>query len=255
MRKVLIAGNAKMNLDRASLAALLKNLSNDCERSPFMVDVAYCPPFPLLAFARKHLDGSPIHLGAQTMNANPEGAFTGEVSANMLCEAGCRYVILGHSERRSLFGETDAMVREKTEAALAVGLVPIVCVGEREEERSRGETEQVLTGQIKGSLGGLVVNSPGDLVVAYEPVWAIGTGKTATTDQAQQAHHHIRSELAGALGDEIAAGTRILYGGSVKPDNAARLIGEADIDGALVGGASLKSESFLGIIRGAVSSS
>ncbi len=255
MRKVLIAGNAKMNLDRSSLASLLEDLRQDFDRSPSPVEVVYCPPFPLLAFARKHVDGSSIQLGGQNMNANQEGAFTGDVSASMLCEAGCRWVILGHSERRSLFGETDRMVREKTEAALAAGLVPIVCVGEKEEERSRGETEEVLSRQIQGSLGGLTVNAPGDLVVAYEPVWAIGTGKTATTEQAQEAHRHLRFELAGTLGEEIARGVRILYGGSVKPDNAARLIGELDIDGALVGGASLVSGTFLGIIHAAAGSS
>ena len=254
MRKVLIAGNAKMNLDRAALASLLEDVRAGCDSSPDEVEVAYCPPFPLLAFARKHIEGSPVRLGAQNMNASKDGAFTGEVSAGMLLEAGCHFVILGHSERRALFGETDSMIREKTEAALNAGLVPIVCVGEQEEERERGETDQVLTRQVAGALRGLTVGSPEELVVAYEPVWAIGTGKTASPEQAQEAHRHIRSEVSGALGEGTSEGIRILYGGSVKPENAAQLIGQPDIDGALVGGASLASSSFLGIIHAAAGS-
>jgi triosephosphate isomerase len=185
------------------------------------------------------------------MHWEASGAFTGEVSAAMLTEAGCRYVILGHSERRALFGETDAGVARKAAAALVAGLVPVVCVGESETDRDGGRTEAVLSAQIRGSLAGFPASRAGDLVVAYEPVWAIGTGRTAAPEQAQAAHAHLRRELAGILGTGGAAVVRILYGGSVKPGNAGELLACDDIDGALVGGASLDPDSFLGIIRAA----
>jgi triosephosphate isomerase len=249
MRIPLIAGNAKMNLDRSGLARLLERLKEELEASPPSCEVAYCPPFTLLAYAQGVLHGSRVYLGAQNMNAEPSGAFTGEVSASMLFEAGVRFVILGHSERRSIFGETDTMVREKAGAAIGAGLIPIVCVGETEDERGHGETSAVLSRQTEGSLGSLEISGGKALVVAYEPVWAIGTGKTATPDQAQEAHEHLRGEVGRVLGAKNASEIRILYGGSVKPENAASLLGRPDIDGALVGGASLQAESFLGIIR------
>jgi triosephosphate isomerase len=192
---------------------------------------------------------SDVGLGAQNMHDKASGAFTGEVAPPMLVDMSCRYVILGHSERRTLFGETDAAVNVKTKAALAAGLVPIVCVGETLEEREAGKTAAVVTAQVKGSLAGL---SPADLekvVVAYEPVWAIGTGKVATPEQAQEVHALIRGLLAGLSSPEVAARVRIQYGGSVKPDNAADLARQPDIDGALVGGASLKADDFLGIAK------
>ncbi len=249
MRKPLVAGNAKMNLTRAGLVGVLEALKRDLSLAPPACEVVYCPPSPWLLDAAAVLTGTRIGLGAQNMHWEASGAFTGEIAAGMLCEAGCRYVILGHSERRTLFGETDAAVRRKAEAALAAGLIPIVCVGETEQERVAGATEVVLTRQAVGSLGGLIVPDPAGLVVAYEPVWAIGTGRNATPDQAQEAHAHLRRELAGVLGPEVAAGVRILYGGSVKPDNAAELLARLDIDGALVGGACLKPETFLPILR------
>jgi triosephosphate isomerase len=249
-RRPLIAGNAKMHLDRESLTRLLDAVGRDLERNPPRCEVAYCPPFPLLAAAAGSTAGSTIALGGQNMHWESAGAFTGEVSARMLAEAGCRYVILGHSERRTLFGETDAAVARKTAAAQAAGLVPIVCVGESESDRDGGGTEAVLTAQVRGSLAG-IAPARGEIVVAYEPVWAIGTGRNATPDQAQAAHAHLREELARILGPEAAAGIRILYGGSVKPENAGSLLRCRDIDGALVGGASLEPHSFLGIVRAA----
>lgn len=249
MRRSLVAGNAKMNLDRTRLTALLAAVAGDLARTPPACDVAYCPPFPLLPAARSAVEGTGILLGAQNLHEGASGAFTGEVSAAMLVEAGCRLVIVGHSERRTLFGETDARVRAKAAAALEAGLVPIVCVGETGAERERGETEVVLSRQMRGSLEGLPVRDGGALVVAYEPVWAIGTGKTATPAEAQDAHAHLRRQAAAVLGGPVAEALRILYGGSVKPDNAADLLGRPDLDGALVGGASLDAGSFLGILR------
>jgi triosephosphate isomerase len=251
MRKPLVAGNVKMNLTRPGLLAVLDALKRDIGLNPPDCEVVYCPPFVWLAESAAALSGSRIGLGAQNMHGEASGAFTGEVSPGMLREAGCRYVILGHSERRTLFGETDAGVRRKAEAAISADLIPIVCVGETEQERKAGATEVVLTRQTVGSLGGLAVADPAELVLAYEPVWAIGTGKNATPEQAQEAHAHLRRELAKVLGPDVAAAVRILYGGSVKADNAADLLTKPDIDGALVGGACLKPEAFLPIVRAA----
>ncbi len=250
-RRSMIAGNVKMNLDRSRLAALLGELSADLARTPPACEVVYCPPYTLLAEAAGAIGGGAVALGAQNMHWEASGAYTGEISAGMLKEAGCRFVILGHSERRHLFGETDADVRRKAEAALGAGLRPIVCVGETEDERKSGATEVVLSRQIVGSLGNLSLEDPARLVVAYEPVWAIGTGNTASPEQAQEAHAHVRREVAKVLGGGAAERIRILYGGSVKPDNASELLRQPDLDGALVGGACLKAESFLAIIRAA----
>jgi len=250
MRRTLIAGNAKMNLTREELVGLLETLTRELARDPVSAEVLYCPPFTWLDEAHRLLAGSAVELGGQNMAAPRSGAYTGEISGQMLLATGCTHVILGHSERRTLFGETDAQVRAKAASALEQGLVPIVCVGETESERLAGATEIVLSRQAAGSLEGLDVRSPEGLVVAYEPVWAIGTGRTATPQEAQSAHAHLRGEIGKVLGPEIAAGMRLLYGGSVKPSNAADLLGRPDIDGSLVGGASLRAESFLGILRG-----
>ncbi len=251
MRTPCIAGNIKMNLDRPGLEALLGAVRSAVDAESPPCDVVYCPTSVHLGAAAGVLAGGTIALGAQNLHWESSGAFTGEVSAAMVREAGCSHVILGHSERRTLFGETDEQVHRKTVAALAGGLVPIVCVGETDAERQAGATEVVLARQVVGSLGGLSIESAARLIVAYEPVWAIGTGNTATPGQAQEVHAFLRVELAKALGPAIARDLRILYGGSVKPTNAAELLGQPDIDGALVGGACLDAESFLGIIRAA----
>ena len=209
--------------------------------------VVLCPPFTALPSVAQKLRGTGVALGAQNLHWEKSGAYTGEISASMLAALGCRYVIVGHSERRGLFGETDKTVALKLGAAVAAGMIPILCVGETLEQRERGDTEAVVTGQLKGALAGWMSKGGEDLVIAYEPVWAIGTGKTATPEQAEEVHRQIRGLLAVALGPDSAASTTILYGGSVKPDNAADLFGRDDIDGALVGGASLDAASFLGI--------
>jgi triosephosphate isomerase len=199
----------------------------------------------------KALHGSNIGLGAQNAYSQPEGAYTGEVSCAMLKDVGCQYVILGHSERRAIFGETDQMVNEKLHAVLAAGLTPIVCVGETLEQREAGQTEQVVRSQCSGSLHGLTDEQMLKTVLAYEPVWAIGTGKTATPAQAEEVHHGIRTLLANLFSNETSQKVIILYGGSVKADNALELLSEPNIDGALVGGASLKQDFFLGIVQAA----
>lgn len=250
MRKYLIAGNWKMNLLRNSSVALTHGLLDALTPSE-QVEVAVCPPAVYLHDVGAALRGSQIALGAQNMHAAEEGAFTGEVSGAMLKDLDCRYVILGHSERRQLFGETDGDVNAKITAAFTSGLIPIVCVGETLEQREAGTTAEVIASQVRGSLAGLSSEQGGQLVIAYEPVWAIGTGKTATPEQAEEVHAQIRSLLTELFGDTAADGIRIQYGGSVKPDNAQELLGKPNIDGALVGGASLKADSFAAIVAAA----
>ena len=249
MRRPLIAGNAKMNLNRETLTGLLEDIVRETKTSPPACDVVFCPPFTLLADTRESLAGSAVAWGGQDLHWESGGAFTGEISASMLRDLGCDYAIVGHSERRAQFGETDESVRRKAGAALGAGLVPVVCVGETESEREAGATEVVLSRQVVGGVSGLSLRDPLSLVLAYEPVWAIGTGKTATPAQAEDAHRHLRGELARVLGPAAAEGIRILYGGSVKPDNAGEILAGENVDGALVGGASLTAGAFLPIIR------
>lgn len=211
-------------------------------------DVVLAPAFGALHCVGKALGGSAVALAAQNVNPEPKGAFTGEVSPGMLVDLGCRYGIVGHSERRALYGETDDFVAAKALALLAADIRPIVCVGETDEEREAGRVEQVVGGQLRGSLAGIDPSRSADVVVAYEPVWAIGTGKTATPQLAQEVHAFIRSELRALFGDGADA-IRIQYGGSVKPDNVAELMAQPDIDGGLVGGASLEPESFASIVH------
>lgn len=255
-RTPIIAANWKMHKTpvetaefvEAFLAALVEQQVN-----PAQVEAVVCPPFVDLPTAAAALEGGafPVGLGAQNMSQHTHGAYTGEICAAMLTAVGATHVILGHSERRQLFGETDELVNAKSAAAHAAGLVPIVCVGETLEERDAGEIERVLTTQIRGAFANIPASDAARTVIAYEPVWAIGTGRTATPGQAQEAHATIRGLLTKLYGEPIAALIRIQYGGSVKPGNMAELIAMPDIDGALVGGASLEVESFLGIVTAA----
>jgi triosephosphate isomerase (TIM) len=242
-RRKLVVGNWKMHGQRASNAALLTAVM---EARPFMGDVAFCAPFPYLVDCASTLAASGLRWGAQDCSAHEQGAYTGEVSAAMLAEMGCRYAIVGHSERRSLHGESDQLVAEKAKAALAHGVTPIVCVGESLAQREAGETEAVVKRQLSVVIHALA-HCAGEMVVAYEPVWAIGTGRSATAQQAQAVHTLLRAQLAAAT--PRAAQMTLLYGGSVKPENAGELFGQADIDGALVGGASLKAADFIAICR------
>ena len=238
-----------MNLTRNSSVALVHALL-DTLPADGSVDIAVCPPSVYLHDVGAALRGSDIQLGAQNMHFEKEGAFTGEISASMLNDLGCNFVILGHSERRQYFGETDLLVNRKTHVALNSRLIPIVCVGETLAERETGQTQQIVATQVTGSLAGLSAEQAANIVVAYEPVWAIGTGKTASPEQAEEVHAQIRGLLRDLFGD-TADQIRIQYGGSVKPENAAELMSQPNIDGALVGGASLKAESFAGIIAAA----
>jgi triosephosphate isomerase (TIM) len=249
MRRPFIAGNWKMNLDRAAAVALAKSLA---ERAGTIanVDLAVFPPSIYLDAVRTALAGSRISYGAQDVYFEPNGAFTGEISTAMLLDLGCRYVILGHSERRHILGETDALVNKKVHAALAAGLVPIVCVGELLTEREAGHTGQVIRRQFEGSLADLSAEQMLKVVIAYEPVWAIGTGKVATPQQAEEVHTDLRKIIADRYNTATAQAIRIQYGGSVKASNAAELLRQPNIDGALVGGASLKADEFLGIVAG-----
>jgi triosephosphate isomerase len=248
MRIPFIAGNWKMFTSTEEAERLIQSLkplvTNDGK-----VDVAVCPPFPYLALASRLLKGSRIALGAQNMYWEDEGAFTGEVSPRMLKDAGCAYVILGHSERRQLFGEKDQCINKKIKKALERGLQPIVCVGETLAERESKKTEKVVETQLKGCFADLSADQMKVVTIAYEPVWAIGTGVTATPEQAQEMHLFIRRWLYTVFGNDPANLIRIQYGGSVKPENAKALLSQPDIDGALVGGASLKAESFAAIIK------
>jgi triosephosphate isomerase len=243
MRRLLVAGNWKMNASKVMLNELLSGITASIPQS---TDVVVFPPAPYLLMAADKLQGSSVTFGGQTLNANDSGAFTGEVSASMLVDCGCEAVLVGHSERRTLYAETDADVLAKTEAALAAGLIPYVCIGETLAEREADKTEAVVERQINAVLNGLSIQQLAKCVFAYEPVWAIGTGKTASPEQAQQVHAFIRSLLA-AKDEELALNSHVLYGGSVKASNAKELFAQKDIDGGLVGGASLKAEEFLGI--------
>ncbi len=248
MRKPFIAGNWKLNLLTAPAVKLATDLKNQLKGIE-KIEIAVAPVYTVLAAVGKVLAGSNIGLAAQDVYWEDSGAFTGEVGPAMLKDAGCKYAIIGHSERRQFFSETDESVNKKVKAALKAGLVPICCVGELLAEREAGKTLSVIERQVKGALAGISKAEVPSLVIAYEPVWAIGTGKVATPDQAQEVHAFIRNLLAGLYGKDLAESVRIQYGGSVKPDNIAVLMKQPDIDGALVGGASLKAESFAGIIK------
>jgi triosephosphate isomerase (TIM) len=247
MRTPFIAANWKMYKTVSEAVVFAKELRADV-KDVADVEIVIAPPFTAIHSMAEALRNSNIGVAAQNMYWEREGAFTGEVSAGMIKEAGAEYVIIGHSERRRLFGETDAFVNRKLVAAYAAGLWPIMCVGETLEERERNETHAVLDHQLKFGLDGMSGEQIGDLVIAYEPVWAIGTGKTATAAQAQEAHHHIRGRLRQWFGADAAEKCHVIYGGSVKPDNIAELMREPDVDGGLVGGASLNVRSFADIV-------
>jgi len=244
-RKQLIVGNWKMHGSHTANAELLAGIVG---ARPYLADVAVCVPFPYLSEAAIALAATDIRWGAQDCSAHEQGAYTGEVSASMLAECGCRYAIVGHSERRAYHAESDQVVADKAKAALARGVTPIVCVGETLAQRDAGETEDVVKRQLSAVIHALA-HCASEIVVAYEPVWAIGTGRTATPEQAQHVHHLLRAQLQAATGR--GEQMKILYGGSVKPDNAATLFAQPDIDGGLIGGASLKAADFVAICRAA----
>jgi triosephosphate isomerase (TIM) len=251
MRRLIIAGNWKMNKTVAEALDLVQGLKRELA-SIKEVDVVVCPPFTALCEVSKAMLDTNIRLGAQNMSENNFGAYTGEIAAGMLKEFSVRYVILGHSERRQYQKESDELISKKALAAHAAALRPIVCVGETLEERESGQTEKVLETQVRGSLAGLTNEQMEETILAYEPVWAIGTGKTATTQQAQSAHAFIRNILGKMFDEPVARRVRIQYGGSVKPSNARELMSQPDVDGALVGGASLDDRSFSDIIKNAI---
>lgn len=253
MRKFLVAGNWKMNGDSAANSELVGGIISGLSGIPDVgdnVEVLVCPPYPYLAAVGDLVRGSEIRLGAQNVSAHVSGAHTGETSPGMLRDVGCEFVLVGHSERRTIYGETSEQVAAKFAAALAAGVTPLLCVGETLEEREAGNTETVINEQLGAVLDTSGVGAIASAVIAYEPVWAIGTGMTATPEQAQDVHRHIRGVLE-ALDADVAANVQILYGGSVKGDNAAGLFGMPDIDGGLIGGASLKAADFLAIVAAA----
>ena len=247
-RKPLIAGNWKMYKTCSEAAETARQLVSLVSNTTD-VEVMIAPPFTALVPVSEVVKGSNVLLGAQNLFWEKEGAYTGEISADMLVSAGCRYVIIGHSERRQIFGDSDETVNKKMAAAMNVDLIPILCVGETETQRESNETFSILDKQIQKGLEQFSADDLSDLVIAYEPVWAIGTGKTATTDQAQEAHQYIRSLIDKRFGNILAKSIRILYGGSVKPNNIAELMAMPDLDGALVGGASLSAETFSQIVQ------
>ena len=249
MRKIIIAGNWKMNKtiqESIELANLIKRSLYDMTE----IEVVLCPPYTSLSDVNEIIAGSPMKLGAQDVYWEKEGAFTGEISCAMLKSVGCEYTIVGHSERRQFFHETNETVNRKARAALAAGLKPIVCVGEKLEERKAGKTFDVVKDHVENSLAGITRDDMLKTVIAYEPVWAIGTGVNATAAQAEEVHAYIRELLKKRYDEGLAKSVRIQYGGSVKPDNIKELIGEEDVDGALVGGASLKADGFVDIVNG-----
>ena len=247
MRKYIIAGNWKMHCDRKEAAELASGLK-EVIGSVTEVEAILCPPFTDLTTVADAIAGSHIALGAQNVYWESKGAFTGEIAPAFLQEIGCAYCIIGHSERRQYFGETDETVNKKAKALLAVGIRPIICVGELLEEREANRTMDVVLGQTRGCVAGLTAEQMNECVIAYEPVWAIGTGKVATPDQAQEVHAAIRAELAQLFGQAVADAIRIQYGGSMKPDNANELLAQPDIDGGLIGGAALKVNDFAALI-------
>ena len=250
MRRKIIAGNWKMNLNYREAEILVKDILKRVGGIQD-VEIVLCPTFTSLYSVHEMLRGTSVMLGAQNMHWEKKGAYTGEISANMLLTLGCQFVILGHSERRTFFHETDENVARKVRSALGSGLIPIVCVGETRAEREGGVTEKVVESQVRGAFAGLKPEEFKDTVLAYEPVWAIGTGLNATAEQAQAVHGYIRNLLSELFGEKTAESVRIQYGGSMKPSNARELLTQPDIDGGLIGGASLEAESFEGIIRAA----
>jgi len=248
LRKPIIAGNWKMNKLTSEAVELAREVKN---KTGTIADreIVLCPPFTVLSSVKEVIKGSSIKLGAQNMYWEVRGAYTGEVSPTMLKDIGCNYVILGHSERRQYFGETNETVNKKAKIAFSIGLIPIVCVGETLRQREKGETLTVIEEQVKTGLSGLTKEESKGLVVAYEPVWAIGTGKTATPEEAEEVQRFIRKLLGQMFGKENAQAIRILYGGSINPDNISVLMSCEDIDGGLIGGASLNVESFLKVVR------
>jgi len=252
MRKPFVAGNWKMNTDSYTSLNLAKDLaSGTLEVASESITLAVCPPFVYLQAVAKALSASNIAVGAQDMYFEPKGAFTGEISTSMLKDVGCAYALCGHSERRHVIGETDELINKKVAAAIAGGILPILCVGELLAEREDSQTEDVVARHVKGGLAELNAEKVSAVTIAYEPVWAIGTGLTATPQQAQEVHDFIRKLLAEMYDGQLAGEIRILYGGSVKPGNTAELMAQQDIDGLLVGGASLKADDFLAIIQAA----
>lgn len=251
MRKFLVAGNWKMNTTRQAGVALAAELAAAARQPDAAVDVLVCPPYPYLLPVGEQLQGSAVLLGAQDVYFEAPGAFTGAVAVDMLRDCGCRYVILGHSERRHVMGEDDALINRKVQAALRGGLQVVLCVGELLSEREAGQTEKVLDTQMEGGLQGVSEEQAAHVVIAYEPVWAIGTGVTASPEQAESAHEHLRKWLRSRYSAALSDRMQILYGGSVKADNAESLLGQPNVDGALVGGASLKAASFVPIIDAA----
>lgn len=249
MRRILVAGNWKMYLLQSQGTALSQALAG--KYSSCAVEILVCPAFPYLNGVGASVRGSAVQLGAQNLYFAPQGAFTGEVCGDMLNDVGCRWVLVGHSERRQFFGEHDELLAKKVAAGLQHGLKVVLCVGELLSERQSGQTEAVLEKQLSG-LAQVSAEQMANIVIAYEPVWAIGTGVTASTEQAQQAHAFLRGQLKSKYGEAVASATRILYGGSVKADNALELLSQPDVDGALVGGASLKADSFIAIIEAGI---
>ena len=248
MRRTIIAGNWKMNKTAADAKALTEKIVKACTHV-VSVDVVLCPPFTSLWAISDLLRNSSVKMGAQNMHWEKSGAFTGEIAPDMIKEAGCHFVILGHSERRQYFKEDNVMVNKKVKAALGFGITPIICVGETLAERESGKWQAVVKDHVAGAYKELDAAQAGKTVIAYEPVWAIGTGKTASPAQAQEVHAFIRGLLKGLYSEDIAKSIRIQYGGSVKPDNVKDLMGQEDIDGALVGGASLEADSFMKLVK------
>ncbi|RKY35760.1 MAG: triose-phosphate isomerase [Candidatus Omnitrophota bacterium] len=248
MRRLVIAGNWKMNKTISEGLELVRQMSMEL-KDVKDIDIIVCPVFTALYSVSLEIEGSNIELGAQNLFWKETGAFTGEISPVMLKDVNCKYVIIGHSERRSIFKETNEFVNKKLKAALKTGLIPIVCVGERLEDRQMNKTFDVISDHINGALQGLSADELKDIIIAYEPVWAIGTGRNASPEQAQEVHAFIRKMITDNFGASVAEHLRILYGGSVKPENVEAIMAQPDIDGALVGGASLKADSFVQLVR------